>query len=92
MGTVSRWLVVAVVTGLFALFSPTEFGGLTQCSPQRVSAHHVPCCKYCSRGKACGNTCIARNKTCRVGHGCACDAMMRPGHRIQAFNRNPLYE
>lgn len=30
------------------------------------------CCKYCDRGKPCGDTCIARNKTCRVGRGCAC--------------------
>jgi hypothetical protein len=30
------------------------------------------CCKYCSRGKPCGDTCIARNKTCHVGGGCAC--------------------
>jgi hypothetical protein len=31
------------------------------------------CCKICSKGKACGNTCIARDKECRVGPGCACD-------------------
>lgn len=30
------------------------------------------CCRYCSKGKPCGDTCIARNKTCRVGPGCAC--------------------
>jgi hypothetical protein len=31
------------------------------------------CCKVCHKGKACGDTCIARNKTCSVGPGCACD-------------------
>ena len=31
------------------------------------------CCKVCSVGKACGNTCISREKTCHVGQGCACD-------------------
>ncbi|SRR5260221_12647339 len=31
------------------------------------------CCKHCSTGKACGDTCISRNKTCHVGPGCACD-------------------
>jgi hypothetical protein len=40
-------------------------------------AHPTPaalsCCKVCSVGKACGNTCISRNKTCHVGPGCACD-------------------
>lgn len=30
------------------------------------------CCRYCDVGKPCGNTCIAQNKTCRVGRGCAC--------------------
>jgi hypothetical protein len=39
-----------------------------------VYGGHVPCCKYCTKGKACGDTCIARSKTCRVGHGCACNA------------------
>jgi hypothetical protein len=41
------------------------------------SAHSTPaalaCCKVCSVGKACGNTCISRDKTCHVGQGCACD-------------------
>lgn len=31
------------------------------------------CCRMCSKGKACGNTCIARSKTCHVPRGCACD-------------------
>ncbi len=31
------------------------------------------CCKVCSAGKACGNSCIARWKTCHKGVGCACD-------------------
>lgn len=31
------------------------------------------CCKVCSAGKACGNTCIAEWMTCHVGPGCACD-------------------
>ena len=32
------------------------------------------CCKVCSKGKACGNSCIGRSYTCRKGRGCACDA------------------
>lgn len=31
------------------------------------------CCKTCRKGKACGNSCISRDKTCRKGVGCACD-------------------
>ncbi len=30
------------------------------------------CCRVCSGGKPCGDSCIARSKTCRVGAGCAC--------------------
>jgi hypothetical protein len=32
------------------------------------------CCRTCRTGKACGDTCISRYKTCHVGPGCACDA------------------
>ncbi len=31
------------------------------------------CCRICTTGKACGNTCISRDKQCHVGPGCACD-------------------
>ena len=32
------------------------------------------CCKMCRKGKACGNSCISRAKTCQKPPGCACDA------------------
>ncbi len=31
------------------------------------------CCKVCKTGKACGDTCIDKSATCRVGQGCACN-------------------
>jgi hypothetical protein len=31
------------------------------------------CCKVCTTGKACGDTCIDADKTCNVGPGCACN-------------------
>jgi hypothetical protein len=31
------------------------------------------CCKMCSKGKACGDSCIARDRSCKKGQGCACD-------------------
>lgn len=34
----------------------------------------VTCCKVCTKGKACGNSCISRNYTCHQPPGCACDA------------------
>jgi beta-lactamase superfamily II metal-dependent hydrolase len=32
------------------------------------------CCKICTRGKACGNSCISRAYQCHQPPGCACDA------------------
>ena len=32
------------------------------------------CCKVCSKGQACGNSCISASYTCRKGRGCACNA------------------
>jgi hypothetical protein len=31
------------------------------------------CCKVCTKGKACGDSCIARDKVCHKGAGCACN-------------------
>lgn len=31
------------------------------------------CCRICSTGKACGDSCISRSNTCHVGPGCACN-------------------
>ena len=42
-------------------------------TPSWPTAPSRSCCKVCSRGKACGNSCIARSKTCHVGGGCACN-------------------
>jgi competence protein ComEC len=32
------------------------------------------CCRVCTTGKACGNSCIARDRQCHQPPGCACDA------------------
>jgi len=32
------------------------------------------CCRVCSTGKACGNSCIARDRQCHQPAGCACNA------------------
>lgn len=39
----------------------------------RSISHAAACCKICTVGKACGDTCISRDKECHVGTGCACD-------------------
>lgn len=40
---------------------------------QSATQTYQSCCKTCRKGKACGNSCISRTKSCRVGPGCACD-------------------
>lgn len=30
------------------------------------------CCKRCSKGKPCGDSCIAKDKACHKPPGCAC--------------------
>ncbi len=41
--------------------------------PPGAAAQGRYCCKVCSTGKACGDSCIARWKTCHKGKGCACN-------------------
>lgn len=31
------------------------------------------CCRVCTTGKACGNSCIAQTSTCSQPAGCACN-------------------
>ena len=40
-------------------------------SPQSQPARS--CCRVCSAGKACGDSCISRSYTCHKGPGCACN-------------------
>ncbi|HSC87553.1 MAG TPA: hypothetical protein VLC09_09800 [Polyangiaceae bacterium] len=44
---------------------------LDEQSPTDATA--AACCKVCSAGKACGDSCISRQKTCHKAPGCACD-------------------
>ena len=55
-----------------AVSAPPPQGG-EQASRSCIPA--TQCCKICSKGKACGNSCISRRYTCRKGRGCACDAV-----------------
>jgi hypothetical protein len=47
---------------------------LSDCGIGERAEAQVRCCKVCSKGKACGNSCIARDRACRQPRGCACDA------------------
>ena len=41
--------------------------------PEEFALAQGGCCRVCKKGKACGNSCINRNYTCRQPRGCACD-------------------
>ena len=53
------------------------FVGCASDTTEPNSISNVPsqssCCKTCTKGKACGDSCISKDKTCNVGKGCACD-------------------
>lgn len=62
-------IVLANVTASFGSSSPpgsTSSTALHDASPKG-------CCKVCRKGKACGDSCIAREKQCHQPPGCACD-------------------
>ena len=41
--------------------------------PMCGTAFAQSCCKTCRKGKACGDSCIARHLNCTRGAGCACN-------------------
>lgn len=66
-------LALAAVLALGAFTGPAT---LNNCAPNSLFAAQAQttCCKVCRKGKACGDSCISREKTCHKGKGCACDA------------------
>jgi competence protein ComEC len=76
-------LIFARRDGSFRL-GAEDFAGAAATGPQvphfesgmatRASRSPAGCCKVCTVGKACGNSCISRRYTCHQPPGCACDA------------------
>ncbi len=46
--------------------------GLTGCSAAPTADASRTCCRYCSSGQPCGDTCIAKDAICNTLPGCAC--------------------
>ncbi|HYE28098.1 MAG TPA: hypothetical protein VEA61_07675 [Allosphingosinicella sp.] len=63
-----RGLAIAAAAASLAL-GPATFSPCLSAA----AAQSYACCKICTKGKACGNSCIARWKTCHKGRGCACN-------------------
>lgn len=66
MKLLAAFLAVTAVMAVPPSFSAC--GGGYEAAAQRS------CCRICTKGKACGNSCIARHLNCHKGRGCACDA------------------
>ncbi len=71
---------VTVVVTVTATAAPAEAPRATDtpvppppAPPPPASAPRA-CCRVCTTRKACGNSCINRQLTCRQGPGCACNA------------------
>lgn len=56
--------------GLSSLQDTNIEASTEECNNTQVA---MGCCKICRKGKACGDSCISRSKTCHKGPGCACD-------------------
>lgn len=67
----SRWMITLIAVPLLALAGAVapQSGYCAAGEP----AGAKQCCKVCSAGKACGDSCIAKDKVCHKGTGCACN-------------------
>ncbi len=73
----SRTAVLAIVVLVLALPLSSAASDAGEPIPTDDAPSCIPadkCCKVCSAGKACGNSCIQATKTCHKGRGCACNA------------------
>jgi hypothetical protein len=70
-GTTHYWRVNTLTPA--GWHSSTTGTFTTGCAPVQYAPPGGYCCKICTKGKACGNTCISRSYTCHVGPGCACN-------------------
>lgn len=58
---------------MFVIAAFLALGSATAGPCAIASANAYACCKVCTKGKACGDSCIARDKQCHKGPGCACN-------------------
>jgi micrococcal nuclease len=81
------WIVALAALPLTAAPGPdaaAEPPATAGCAVGADGSEQQACCRVCTNGKACGNSCIARTATCRQPQGCACnlgDPRTRGGSR-----------
>jgi hypothetical protein len=70
---VAALLAVLFATAIASLGEAQVAAGAPTLDRAGFEAEPMACCKVCKKGKACGNSCIAREKNCHQPPGCACD-------------------
>lgn len=74
------WLAASVVEPIGGQRLNVSIVVTVPAAPERnnassgLSQPSQSCCKICTVGKACGNSCISRSYTCHQPAGCACNA------------------
>jgi hypothetical protein len=75
-----KQLIIIVAIALFgpasasAQSTPAPLEWITPAQAQSIAPEtSEECCRICKKGKACGDSCIARDKQCHKPPGCACD-------------------
>ena len=64
---------IFLVLCLFFVFNGCGSGGGNNGSVADSGDNNSACCKTCTTGKACGDSCINVNYTCSKPAGCACN-------------------
>ncbi|MDH5231954.1 MAG: hypothetical protein OEZ58_09895 [Gammaproteobacteria bacterium] len=66
-----------VVISIFTISLVACGEGDKQPDPDSSKNSGSTCCKVCKAGKACGDSCISRDKQCSKGAGCACNGKVQ---------------
>lgn len=69
-----RKLIPLLALAFLAVAPGPSSAAVTPGATCSISDGQQTCCKRCRKGKPCGDTCIARNRTCNTPRGCACAA------------------
>ncbi|PYP18973.1 MAG: hypothetical protein DMD54_04085 [Gemmatimonadetes bacterium] len=61
-------------TGIVRFQPFVQDSAVSPITPVEATPPPPTCCRVCTKGKACGNSCIARDLQCHQPAGCACNA------------------
>ena len=62
-----------------------------QCTTPQDQPNNGTCCKVCTNGKPCGDTCISNSYECHVCSGCACNSSYATLNSIPYIQTNNMF-